>query len=99
MSIEVTEEAGAVLLRSMELGGLDPNEAGIRLRAARGLGGGVDVQVELAGGPEEGETVIEAQGITLFVDPEVITTLPNAVVTVEPQHELVVVRPAAADGG
>jgi hypothetical protein len=97
VSIDVTDEAVAVLLRSFELGGLDVNEAGVRLRAARGLGGGLDVQVELADGPSEGETVLEAKGITLFVDPEVQRAIPEAILTVEPQHEIVVVRPAGTE--
>jgi Fe-S cluster assembly iron-binding protein IscA len=97
VAIEITDEAVAVLQRSMELGGLDAAEGGIRLRAARGLGGGLDVQVELAEGPSEGESVVEAEGITLFVDPEVTRAMPDAVVAVEPQHELVVVRPAAPE--
>jgi Fe-S cluster assembly iron-binding protein IscA len=93
MGIRVTEEAAAVLLRSLELGGLDPDTSGISLRAARGLGGGLDVQVELADGPAAGQSVVDAKGVTLFVDSEVTRAMPDAVVTVEPQHEIVVVRP------
>jgi hypothetical protein len=78
VSIDVTDEAVAVLLRSFELGGLD-------------------VQVELADGPSEGETVLDAKGITLFVDPEVQRAIPEAILTVEPQHEIVVVRPAGTE--
>ena len=99
MGIDVTDEAVAVLLRSFELGGLDAQEAGVRLRAARGLGGGLDVQVELADSATEGETVLNAKGITLFVDPEVQRAIPDAVLTVEPQHEIVVVRPAGPETG
>jgi Fe-S cluster assembly iron-binding protein IscA len=94
MGIEVTEEAASVLRRSLELGGIESDAAGIRLRAARGLGGGIDVQVELAESPLENETIVEAEGIRLFVDPEVTRALPEAVVALEPQHEVVVVRPA-----
>jgi Fe-S cluster assembly iron-binding protein IscA len=94
LSIQVTDEAIDVLRRSMELGGVDPSRGGIRLRGARGLGGGFDVQVELAAGPLEEETVIEASGIRIFVDPSVNEMFPEAVVAVEPQHETVVLRPA-----
>jgi Fe-S cluster assembly iron-binding protein IscA len=94
MSLQVTDEAVAVLTRSLELGGLDPGRAGFRLRLARGLGGGAGIQVELAEGPEPEEAVVEAGGIRLFVDPEVEQAIPEAVVAVEPQHEVVVVRPA-----
>jgi Fe-S cluster assembly iron-binding protein IscA len=92
--IQVTEEAIDVLRRSLELGGIDPAAGGVRLRAARGLGGGVDVQVELADGPLEGETTVQASDVRLFVDAGVTEAIPNAVVAVEPQHETIVVRPA-----
>lgn len=94
MTVEVTEEAIEVLKRSLELGNVDPATGGVRLRGARALGGGVDVQIELADGPAEGETLVEAGGLRLFVDPNVTDALPDAVVAVEPQHETVVVRPA-----
>jgi Fe-S cluster assembly iron-binding protein IscA len=97
MAIEVTEEAIEVLRRSLELGRIDADSGGVRLRGARGLGGGMDVQVELADAPLGDEQVIVAGGVRIFVDPEVTRALPNAVVTVEPQHEVVVVRPAASD--
>jgi len=84
-----------VLRRSLELGGIDPSAGGVRLRAAHGLGGGLDVQVELADGPLEGETTVEASDVRLFVDAGVTEAIPNAVVAVEPQHETIVVRPVA----
>jgi Fe-S cluster assembly iron-binding protein IscA len=96
MTLHVTEEAVEVLNRSLELGHIDKTTGGVRLRAARGLGGGVDIQVELADGPLEQESTIETGGVRLFVDPEVTETMPDAVVAVEPQHEMVVVRPAEA---
>lgn len=94
MAITVTDEAVEVLKRSLELGGVDASTGGVRLRAARGLGGGMDIQVELAEGPVEGEIRVEAGGINLFVDPDIEKGIPDPVVTVEPQHEIVVVRPA-----
>ena len=95
MAIEVTEEAVEVLRRSLELGNVDPVAGGVRLRGARGLGGGVDVQVELADGPLEEETIVERDGVRIFVDPSVTEAFPEAVVAIEPQHETVVVRPAS----
>jgi Fe-S cluster assembly iron-binding protein IscA len=92
--IQVTDEAIDVLRRSLELGGIDPSAGGVRLRAAHGLGGGLDVQIELADGPLEGETTVEASDVRLFVDAGVTEAIPNAVVAVEPQHETIVVRPA-----
>jgi Fe-S cluster assembly iron-binding protein IscA len=94
VAIEVTREGVEVLRRSLELAGLDPAAAGVRLRGARTLGGGFDVQVELADAPLEDEMTIDADGVRLFVDPQVLDTIPNAVVAVEPQHETVVVRPS-----
>ena len=95
MSIEVTAEAMEVLRRSLELGGVDPTGAGgVRLRGSHGLGGGFDIQVELAEGPLEGEEVVDGDGVRLFVDPRVTESIPDAVVAVEPQHQTIVVRPA-----
>ena len=95
MPIHVTEEAVDVLRRSLELGGIDPSAGGVRLRAAHGLGGGLEVQVELAEGPLEGETTVEASDVRLFVDAGVTEAMPNAVVALEPQHETIVVRRAS----
>ncbi len=95
MTIEVTDEAVEVLKRSLELGGVDPATGGVRLRAAHGLGGGVDIQVELADGALEGETVISAEGLNIFIDPGVTAAVPEPVVAVEPQHDRIVVRPAS----
>lgn len=94
MALEITEEAIDVLRRSLELGGVDPATGGVRLRGATGLGGGFDVQVELAEGPLEGETTVEKDGVRVFVDPSVSEAFPEAIVALEPQHEVVVVRPA-----
>jgi hypothetical protein len=93
MALHMTPEAKEVLTRSLELAGIDPSIGGIRLRAARGLGGGADVQVELADGPAEGEDIVEIEGLRLFVDPNLDEAVPDPVVAVEPQHETVVVRP------
>ncbi len=94
MGIEVTEEAIEVLRRSLDLGGVDPATGGIRLRGATGLGGGFDVQVELAEGPLEGEDTVEKDSVRIFVDPTISKAFPEAIVALEPQHDVVVVRPA-----
>lgn len=97
MSMEVTPEAAEVLKRSIEMGQLDVEAGGgVRLRGSKGLGGGFDIQVELADGPLEGETVIRQEGLNIYVDPQVTEAIPDAVVTLEPQHEIVSVRPAQA---
>lgn len=93
MAIEITDDAVQVLRRSLALGNVGEG-GGVRLRGARGLGGGLDIQVELADGPLDGEQVVEKDGVKVFVDPEVTSAIPNAVVALEPQHETIVVRPA-----
>ena len=93
MDVEVAPEAIEVLKRSLELAGLDPATHGVRLRTSRGLGGGTSIQVELAESPLAGEETVEVGGIKLFVDPEVLASVPDPLVTVEPQHETIVVRP------
>ena len=95
MTIEVTPEAAAVLRRSLELAQIDPaSGGGVRLRAATALGGGVDIQVELAEAPGPGEQVVEQDGVRVFVDRSVTELYPEAIVALEPQHETIVVRPA-----
>jgi hypothetical protein len=91
--MEVTEEAVEVLRRSLEMGGVDPQQGGVRLRGARGLGGGFDVQVELADAPQGEDSLVEAGGIRLFVAPEITEAMPDSIVAVEPQHQIIVVRP------
>ena len=97
MGIEVSPEAAEVLKRSVTLGNLDVAAGGgVRLRGSKGLGGGFDIQVELADGPLEGETVLREDGLNIYVDPQVTEAIPEAVVTLEPQHEIISVRPAHA---
>lgn len=91
--LEVTDEAIDVLSRSMRLAGLDPQTAGVRLRPARGLGGGTELQIEFAESPGEDEEVIEAGEVRLFVNRALFEAVPEPMLVVEPQHEAVVVRP------
>ena len=92
--MEVTDDAVELLRRSLDLAGIDPTSGGVRLRGSRALGGGYDVQVELADQPLEDEDLIEVSGLRLFVDPEVTRAMPKPVVTVDPQHDTIVIRPA-----
>jgi Fe-S cluster assembly iron-binding protein IscA len=94
MAVEITEEAVEVLRGSLELAGVDTTTGGARLHAATGLGGGLNIQVELAEGAVQGEEVIEIGGIRIFIDPGVTKAIPDAIVAVEPQHDRIVVRPA-----
>ena len=90
--IEVTPEAIDVLKRSLALA---PHAAGVRLRAATGLGGGLVVQIELADGPLDGEQEISAGAVRIFIDPSVTDAVPDPVLTVDPEHDRVVVRPSS----
>ena len=94
MGIEITDEAIEVLRNSLELVKQDPASTGVRLRGARGLGGGFEVQVEFAENPDTDDEVVEKDGIRLFLGREVLEAYPDAVVTVDPMHDIVTVRPA-----
>lgn len=95
MGLDITQEAIEVLRRSLELTDLSENSGGgVRLRGSKGLGGGFDVQIEFAEGPLEGETSFSKEGVNIYVDPSVSQLYPDAVVTVEPQHETIVIRPS-----
>ncbi|HEX2240389.1 MAG TPA: hypothetical protein VHJ82_04535 [Actinomycetota bacterium] len=96
MSIQVTDEAAVVLRRSLELAGIDAATGGVRLRVAKSLGGGLDVMVEFADVPGDDEEVEEERGIRLFVHPDLRRVVADPIVVLEPQHERVVVRSAAA---
>lgn len=92
--MRVTDEAVEVLRHSMELAGMDLAEDGIRLRGSTGLGGGFDVQVEMATDRADGEELVQCGGLNFFVDEQVRDAYPEAILTVEPQHETVTLRPA-----
>jgi Fe-S cluster assembly iron-binding protein IscA len=94
MPVEITEEAIEVLRNSLVLAGVDTATGGARLHAARALGGGLNVQIELAEAPGPAEEVVETRGIRVFIDRTVTEAIPDAVVAVEPQHDRIVVRPA-----
>lgn len=98
MGLRITPEAVEVLKRSLEMASVDrSSEAGVRLRAAKGLGGGSDVQVELAAGPTDADRKVDCDGVNVYVDPSVVGLYPDAVVALEPQHETIVVRPATTN--
>ena len=89
MDLEVTPEAIEILKRSLNLAGLDPATHGIRLRTAKGLGGGLQTQMEFAEAAGPGEETIETDEVKLFIAPEDIESIPNPVLVMEPQHERV----------
>ena len=94
MGIQVTDEAIDVLKNSLEIASHDPSRIGVRLRGARALGGGFQVQVEFAEQPDPDDEVVEKDGVRLFVGREVLETYPDALVAVDPMHDIVTVRPA-----
>jgi uncharacterized protein YneR len=94
MSIQVTDEAIEVLKNSLELAKHDPARVGVRVRGSRALGGGFQVQVEFTEDPGNDEQMIEREGVRIFVAREVTEMYPEALVTVEPMHDIVTVRPA-----
>lgn len=97
MSLQVSEEALEVLRRSMQLANIDPeDDGGVRLRSVTALGGGARIEVEFAAGPQPDELLIVTEGVRIFVDPSVSALHPEAVLTVEPQHERLVVLPVTA---
>ena len=95
VDISVTDEAAELLTRSLQMTGIDAATGGVRLRVARGLGGGGEVQVELAAERDEGFELVEIEGLRLFVDPALAESVPDPLVAVEPMHDQIVVRPAA----
>ena len=95
MDLEVTPEAVEILRRSLDLAKLDPATHGIRLRTAHALGGGLQTQIELAESPAAGEDTIEVDGIKLFIAPDVLDSIADPVLAMEPQHENVVLRSRA----
>lgn len=96
MTVEITQDALDVLRRSLELGNV-PTSGGIRLRGARTLGGGFDVQVELASEPMEGDSIVTSDGLNIFIEPAIAEMFPEPLVALEPQHDRIVVR-SQADG-
>ncbi len=94
MAIEVTPEAIEVLTRGLELANVDRSTGGVRIRIVRALGGGASAQVEFAAGAEADEDTFEQGDLRFFVSPEVGDSYPDAVLTVDPQHDTIVLRPA-----
>ena len=94
MALQIADEALEVLRRSMELAGLTrEGGGGVRLRSVKALGGGARIEVEFSDAAGEAETVIDTDGVRIFLDPSVEELYPDALLTVEPQHEKLVVRP------
>lgn len=93
MAMQVTEEAVEVLRRSLEMGGVDPDRGGVRLRGHTAWGW-LRYPGRTGRGSARGR-VGGGRGRRAVVHlPEVTAALPDSVVAVEPQHQTIVVRPA-----
>jgi hypothetical protein len=86
VTLEVTPRAIEVLRRALAAGRLHPSKAGIRIEMAKGLRGG-ELRTGFAEQAEPGETTIEADGIRLFLPPDVSGTL-----DVADEHDRIVLR-------
>lgn len=95
MTIKIEDDALAVLKRSMELGNVDPELGGIRLRGARSLSGGFNVQVEFAETAPAGDEVLQVEGLNVFIDPALLSAIPDPVIALTPEHETIVVTSAS----
>ncbi len=94
MSHSISPAALAVMERSLQLAGLDPEKVGVRLHVVKPLGGGIDVQLEFAEEPHEGDVTHAEPGLQIFLDGKLFDLMQDAVIDVEQPHERIVVRPA-----
>lgn len=89
MSVHITPDALEVLRRSIEMAGI--TDGGVRLRPAGG-----EIRPRFASGPEEGDEIVEAEGVRVFVDPRITAETPDVEIGVTAEHETLVVRPVRA---
>lgn len=83
MSAEITPRAVEVLRRGLETARLDPISTGVRVRVVAGA-----TRVSFEEGPEDGDEVIEAGGIRIFV----ASSAAGRVVDVSAEHDQIIVR-------
>lgn len=88
MGISVTPQALDVLRRSFELARHDPSEVGVRLREIDGV-----LQPRFVAQPQPEDTVVEVEGVRIFVDARIAQSNPDAEIGVSEEHERLVVRP------
>lgn len=87
MSVRITSEALDIVRRSLELAKLDPAEAGVRLREAGG-----QVMPRFAREPEPTDEVVEADGLRLFVERQLVERYADAEIAVSDEHERLILR-------
>jgi Fe-S cluster assembly iron-binding protein IscA len=67
-------------------------QTGVRLRIAGGA-----VRPRFAAAPEEGDEVVESEGVRVFVARAILEELGEVEIDVTPEHEQLTVRPLESD--
>jgi hypothetical protein len=83
--MRLTPQAIDLVRRSLAQAKLDPATAGVRLREVGG-----ELRPRFVEGPEAGDHVIEADGLRIFIHPQLAERAPDAVVGVSQEHEQLV---------
>lgn len=83
MVAEITPRAVEVLRRGLETARLDPSKMGVRVRVAAGA-----ARVEFAEEPEDGDEVVDAGGIRVFV----ASSAAGKMIDVSTEHDQIVLR-------
>ena len=85
--VRVSAEAVELIRHSLELAGADPAEVGVRLRVAGGV-----VRPRFVPAAQEGDTVVEIEGLRIFVAKDIVDELGGVEVVVTPEHSQLEVR-------
>lgn len=81
----MTPQALDVIRRSLELAKADPSKVAVRLRLAGGA-----IRPRFATEPSEGDAIVEAGGVRIFVATEIVSG--DIEIGVSHEHETLVVR-------
>ena len=84
--MELSENAAAALENIRESQGI-PEESGARLTADRGPSGGLALRLEFVPGVSEADQVVEQSGTEIYLAPEVVEPLEDAVMDVRDSDE------------
>ncbi|HVL89221.1 MAG TPA: hypothetical protein VM841_03190 [Actinomycetota bacterium] len=86
--VTITPRAAEVLRRGLEAARLDPSAFGVRVWISAG-----QARSGFADEPDEGDALVDAGGLRVFVDPSVTANGPAAI-DVSAEHDQIVVVPA-----
>ena len=86
MAVSVTDDALAVIKRSLELA----SAQAVRLRMVGG-----ELRSRFVTGAEEGDETISLEGVQIFVARSVVDVAPDVEITVTDEHDKLVLRPLA----